>query len=515
PDYAQQTNFLDPWPGGWWRLRDIIEYEKAATYSMLTAVATFKEKFKQNFYRLNREAIAKGKEGSPFAYLVRPEQHDPNNAIEMLKRLRFANVDIYQAEKDFSTEKGLFEKGTFIIPLAQPTRAYIKDFLEIQQYPNLQEYPGGPPRQPYDVTAWTLGLQFDAAVVEIETPFKVDMKKVEPKLKLPDSKIEPGFIAIERRFNHSFKLVNDLLGAGFEVHSLEAKWDDLPPGTFIVNIDKEQKKLIKEKGVTYHVPIRSLGSSDSHQMKKITKARIGIYQPWIPGVYDEGWMRLILDNFGFEYSILHNADFKNKTKLKTQHDVLIFGSQGASWIVDGKSKNAKEPDVGEPKVRSKYTGGIGKDGVDKIKQFLQEGGTVLFFGEACNFAIEKLQLPATNTLSEVKRKDYFAPGSLFEFHLDLTSPLTYGMQKNVAIYKNRPVALKLKRYNQQITETGFFGDRNILQSGWAVGEDRLYNKVGLAEIPVGKGRAILYAFRPQHRGQTFGTFKLIFNALYK
>ncbi|MFQ6114765.1 MAG: M14 metallopeptidase family protein [bacterium] len=516
PEYTQQTNFLDPWPGGWWRLRDIIEYEKAATYSMLDLAANYKEKFKKNFYRLNRQAIETGKQGTPFAYVVPTEQHDPNSAIEMLKRLRFANVDIYQAQEDFSTSEGEFNKGSFIIPLSQPSRAYIKDLMEVQQYPDLREYPGGPPRQPYDVTGWTLPLQMGVRVVEVDVPFSTSMTLIsDPKLSVDANAIAPGWVAVERRFNHSYKLINDLLESDVEIFQLQSPLGHLESGTFVMQVNEELVEQLKQKSEAFEIPLVSIPSTNDYGMRKVEKARIAIYQPWIPWAYDEGWLRLILDNFGFDYTLLHNSDFKNGEKLSNNFDVLIFGSQGSNWIVEGKPQKEPEPTFGEPKVRTKYTGGIGEQGVANVKDFLLKGGTVLFLGEACNFAIEKLRLPATNTLKEVKRKDFFAPGSIFEINLDRSSPLCYGMEDRAAISVNNTVALKLRPYTSEITEVGFYGNRNLLLSGWVVGENKLFKKVALADIPVGKGRAILYAFRVQHRGQTYGTFKLLFNALYE
>ena len=164
--------------------------------------------------------------------------------------------------------------------------------------------------------------------------------------------------------------------------------------------------------------------------------------------------------------------------------------------------------------RQEYRGGIGVIGVEKVAKFAREGGTVICLGDAIDFAIEKLRLPAENLLKGAKRETYFAPGSLFRMNLDKHSSLTYGLEKTVSVYKNRSLVLALKPYPKEIVETGFFDDRNLLQSGWAVGEEKLHNKIGLAEIPVGDGRVLLYAFRPQHRGQTYGTFKLLFNAFY-
>ncbi len=514
PEYMQQTNFLAPWPGGWWRLRDIIDYEKAATYSMLDLAATYKDKFKRNFYRLNKKAIEQGKQGGPFAYVIPAKQHDPSNSIELLRRLRIANVDVYQADSDFETSSGRFQAGDFIVPLAQPARAYVKDLMEVQHYPDLREFPGGPPQRPYDVTAWTLPLQFGIEAHEIEAPFTAAMSYIEsPAFEPKQTAFDSGWVAAERRFNHSYKLVNYLLSAGIGVYEKIQADSVFPAGTFQFQFTQKDSARLQGAFRKFAIPMRQFG--DTLHVRKIKNARIAVYQPWIPWAYDEGWLRLVFDDFGFEYSVVQNDDFKSRSRLKSKYDVLIFGSQSPDWIVLGKSGKATEPVIGTPMVRKQFTGGIGKVGVDKVMRFLNEGGTALFFGKAVDFAIEKLNLPATNVLKKAKRDEYFAPGSFFEMQLDLTSPLSRGLRKVVSIYKNSPVVLQLKPYSAEIRETGFFAARNVLQSGWAIGEKKLYRNVALAEIPIGQGTVVLYAFRPQHRGQTYGTFKLIFNTLYR
>ncbi|HEX9652332.1 MAG TPA: hypothetical protein VGA99_01360, partial [bacterium] len=400
--------------------------------------------------------------------------------------------------------------------LAQPARAYIKDLMEIQHYPNLREYPGGPPRQPYDVTAWTLPLQMGVTAVPVAEPFSAQMSwTAEPKLTVQTDNITSGWYAVECRYIHSYKLVNGLLKSGFEVFQLPEPTAQLPPGTFVFQISNQQIQTLKEKVAFFETPLTWFSAGPNIKMKKLQPARIAVYQPWIPSVYDEGWLRLIMDDFGFEYTIVRNADFKERPRWRNHFDVLIFSSQDSDLILDGKFQKAPEPTLGEPKVRKEHSGGIDKIGEEKVRQFLEDGGTVLFLDEACDFASEHLHLPATNVLKDVKHNDYFAPGSLFELNLDPRSPLTFGMPVRAAIYMNSAVALELKSFSREIGETGYFGGRNLLLSGWVVGEDRLWNKIALAEIPVGEGRALLYAFRVHHRGQMFGTFKLLFNAFYK
>jgi hypothetical protein len=512
PEYNQQTNFLDPWPGGWWRLRDIIEYEKATTYSMLELAATYKAKFKRNFYRLNKNAIAQGQNSKPFAYVIPVEQHDPSNAVEMLKRLRLANIDIYRATEDFTTAQGYFKEGDFIIPLAQPGRAYILDLLQSQKYPDLRDYPGGPPRRPYDVTAWTLPMQFGVRAVKIETPFAPKWQKSEPVLQVDSSLANPGWQEIERRYSNSYMFVNSLLKKNYQVYTAQRNDLGITAGNFLVNIDSDQLADIENEQRKYAVPLMSLPQDVAKS--KISAVRIGIYQPWIPYAYDEGWLRLVLDRFGYRYTVVHNADVR-KAETFDKFDVMIFGSQSPGQLKDGKSKNAKEPLYGAPKVRNEYTGGIGITGVQNIKKFLENGGTVLFLGDAVRLAIEDLNLPAQNALAKLDREHYFAPGSIFEIELDTRSPVTYGLQSHAFIYVNNRLALNLLKYNREIMESARYADRQPLRSGWAVGAENLHNKIALAEIPVGKGKAVLYAFRVTHRGQMFGTFKLLFNTLYQ
>ena len=471
-----------------------------------------RQRLKTNFYNLNRKAIEAGGTEAPFAYVLPVDQHDPNNAVELLSRLRISNVDVYKAEADFSAGGKSFRAGDFIVPLAQPGRAYIKDVMERQQYPNLREYPGGPPRQPYDVTAWTFPLQMGVSAEEIEMPFSVPMKPVEPVLAVNTSGIKAGWLAIERRYSNSYKLVNDLLNSKVDVFQLTEPRGGLPVGTFAFWCDAKAPETYIAKSEIFQVPLVHLeegGEAVKLPGVKIKAARVGIYQPWIPWMYDEGWLRLVMDNFGFSYEILHNSNIGNKL---SDIDVLVFGSQSANSIVNGMSQSDA---IGAAKIHKEYQGGINAANVDKILQFLMDGGTAMFFGDACNFAIDKLHLPAANVLSGLDRSEYFIPGSILEMHLDTASPLTFGMKRTTPVYMNRNVALNLRSYTAEIGETGYFGNRDLLLSGWAVGAEKLHDTVALAEIPVGKGKAILYAFRPQHRGQMFGTFKLIFNALYK
>ncbi|MFQ6617160.1 MAG: M14 family metallopeptidase, partial [Fidelibacterota bacterium] len=398
PRYSKVTNFLEPWEGGWWRLRDIIEYEKAVTYSILDLAAIYRTKFMTNFYSLNAESIRKGKNEPPFAFAVPLDQHDPGSAAEMLKRLQIAGVRIFRSQSQFVYDGKTYPHGTYIIPLAQPCRPYIKDLLEPQKYPNLKLYPEGPPKPPYDVTGWTMPLQMGVSVIEMNAPIEVELTPAESFDFEPSGvKNAPAkYYLIQRRYNNSFAIVNELLKDGAEVYwsdeafSVEGK--DYPPGTIVIPDQKDIGFSLQLLSEELGVPVYSTNEQISVRGSKALLPRLGLYQPWLANM-DEGWTRLVLDRYRFSYKNLHNEEIK-KGKLQKRYDVIILPNLSTREIVDGRRRKDEEPVIGTAEPPEKYRGGIDKEGVKALKKFVKAGGTLITFGNASNFAIEKLWVPA-------------------------------------------------------------------------------------------------------------------------
>jgi hypothetical protein len=519
PRYSRVSNFLDPWPGGWWRMRDIIDYEKAVTFSILDLVATYKNKFKTNFYSLNKEAIHKGKTEAPFAYIIPSDQHDPNSAEELLKRLQLNGVQIYAAKIPFTYKNVNYAAGTFIIPLSQPNRSCIKDLMEVQVYPDLDLYPGGPPKPPYDVTAWTLPLQMGVKSVAMNdlmniALFSTETFNFDSIEKITDKKTKNYFV--ERRYNHSFKLINTLLEKGFTIYwsneIINHNGDALEPGTFIIPAEKDITSILDELSQDLKVPVYGSNQALSIKKTQLRQPRVGMYQPW-RGNMDEGWTRLLIDNFYFSYANLHNKDIK-KGSLADNFNAIILPNMSLKAIIKGSSRRRNEkPVLGQPKMPPEYRGGIGKKGVAALREFVEEGGTLITFGDASMLAIDSLRVPARNALQDLEEKDFYSPGALLQIELDKSQTLAYGMPRFSAIqYTNNP-AFDLMSYTQESKAIGFYNDGNPLLSGWIRGHEKLAGKTALAEIPVKKGRVIMFGFRVQNRAQTFGTFKLLFNAI--
>lgn len=521
--YSRVTDFLSPWEGGWWRLRDIIDYEKALTFSILDLAATYKKRFLKNFYSMNKTSINQGKTEPPYAFIIPLDQHDPNSASEMLKRIEINGGKIYKSKTSFVYDGRTYAAGTFIIPLSQPCRPFIKDLLEPQLYPNLEQYPDGPPLPPYDVTGWTLWLQMGVKLLEMNTPMDMDIVLTDSyDFTFPETlNASAKTFLFERRFNHSFVLMNQLLQDGIEVY-----WTDeasligdtnYPAGTFLVPSVKGVSAKIDALANQWQVPVKSLKDELAGLKVKTSKARLprlALYQPWTTSM-DEGWTRLVLDNFRFKYTSLHNEEIK-KGNLNAKYDVIILPDMSTETITDGIYRwwYSGEPRIGDAEEPPQYKGGIGSAGVKALKAFALSGGTLITLGNASNFAIEKIRVPAVNVLKNVKDKDYYAPGSLLRLHLDTSNPLAYGMREKTAVRVTNSPAFRLLMHVQESYAAGYFDQENPLLSGWLIGAEKLAGRTALAEIKTGKGKVIMYGFRVQSRAQTYGTFKLLFNGIY-
>lgn len=165
------VDFLTKWNGGPWGIGDIVKYQTAASWALLAQAADDRALWLSSYGQVQRNAVAgnraPGRSDWP-ASIVIPAQPARDTAVNAaLRILQRGQVEVRRATEGFTANGRSFPAGSYVIHTAQPYGAFAKSLLETQRYPNLREYPGGPPKRPYDVTAHTLPLLFgfDVAMV--------------------------------------------------------------------------------------------------------------------------------------------------------------------------------------------------------------------------------------------------------------------------------------------------------------------------------------------------------------
>lgn len=228
--------------------------------------------------------------------------------------------------------------------------------------------------------------------------------------------------------------------------------------------------------------------------------KIGLYRGFTSSM-DEGWTRFVFDTFQIPFKSVSDADMRAG---RLDLDVMILPSQTEKQIMEGLSKD---------NYPEEFTGGIGQQGMDNLKKFVEGGGKLICFDDSCELLIKQFNLPMKNVLANLKRNEFYNPGSIVRLSVDTNAPLAHGMLADTPAYFINSAAFEISDA-QKVRTIARYADRDALMSGWMLGEKFVNGKGALAETDYGKGKIILFGFRPQHRGQTFGTFPFVFNALY-
>jgi hypothetical protein len=284
------------------------------------------------------------------------------------------------------------------------------------------------------------------------------------------------------------------------------------PGTLLVpeNARARLEPMVRELGFTA-TPVTPTGPS-----LLIAKPRVGVYQSWVPSM-DEGWTRFIFEkHVGVDYETLHDRDVR-AGGLRARFDAIVLPDQSRRAMVNGNSPDS---------LPKEYTGGLGKEGVQALKGFVEQGGTLLALDSASEMPIADFPLPVTNVLAAFHRderrggddegdtgsRDFYCPGAILAVQVEgvSTSPLAHGLEATMPIWFEGSPAFEAKSG----TVVARYPPDNPLLSGWLLGDKYLHGKAALVEVPLGMGRVVLFGFRPQYRAQSWSTYVVLLNAIY-
>jgi zinc carboxypeptidase len=551
-DLRPQSLYSSPWPPGLWRLRDAVDYMETASLSTIEFAAKYKDSLLFNRYQAGRDQIALGKHKAPFAYFVPRQQRDPVAAVELLRRLAFGGVRVSELTAPVTAGGETLPAGTWVVPTDQEFAAMAREILDIQAYPDLRQYPGGPPERPYDAAGWSLPLQMGVKVVAATSPLTDDARgKMKLVGALPDMKGKPT--KYEAALKTDAAPFDSLPGAGFDTDPASAAI--VPPaGTVtgsgpVLVIDPAQNNAFKAinlawrqggtvqasagaSGAPIQYTIRGLSESAQDALVKslalqaertlsapgraIHQPRIGLYQPWT-GSMGEGWTRWILEQYGFTFVGVHPEDFKSPLSEKV--DVLIIADDARVPVAPGvrETASATGPQGAgrggrAGPIRPEYAYQLTTNDLRGFEQFVRGGGTVVCLSNASAFAIQQLGLPVKNAVAGLRPEEFFLRGSIVEVTADPSHPVMAGMPDQAAVFVDgSPVFETLDGFKGTVLAR-YQDSGSPLLSGYLIGETFLHGKAAALDVQLDAGHVVLLGFRPEWRGQPFGTFRVLFNA---
>ena len=504
PKYERRVNYPNPWPGGTWRLRDIIDYELIASEALVRMLAEQRETYVGNFARLGRKSVRLGETEAPYAYVIPAGQRDAHAVARLVEVLRLGGVEVGRATAPFAAGGRSYGAGSYVVRMAQPYRAHAKDLLEPQRFPKQEQYPGGPEVPPYDVAGWTLPYQLGVRADLVDSAFAVATGPVATGPVATVDVAEPA--------SHC--------AAGTGGAALDASNTGCYAAAFAALRRGRAVALAAGRG---RVAARAL-------------PRVALYKPWTANM-DEGWTRWVFEQYGVPYTNVTDADVRGGTLAG--YDVLVVPDMTVRQMRAGMS---------ERQVPAQYAGGLGDAGVGAVRAFVERGGRLVLLDRASGFAADALGLavrltpaggrggeeggggeppaagagarrattPAADSGGGAPAPSArpYAPGSILRVLVDAAHPVATGMPDTAAVYFTNSTTLDvgavagarvIARYPAQAD--------SILMSGYLSGGAALAGKAAAADAPLGRGRVVMFGFRPQYRGQSVGTFRMLFNAL--
>jgi hypothetical protein len=462
----------NPWKGGWWRLSDLVNYDLQATLSVLNTAVRQRKELLLDTFQIARENIAKGESEAPYAFIVPRQQHDPLVAERFIQILLKSNVRVFQLTHPARVGDTMLDKRSFVVPLAQPYRAFVKNIFENQHYPDIRKNIKAEPELPYDMAAWTLPVGMGVKTVTVNEPLKALMEPVTMeqllKSQLPEELEE--YIILDSRYNNSFRAAFELLGKGKTVYR-NSEHPDFSPGSFLVRKSETQEIL---KSINGEAPLQLASRKEIslQQFHRLRPFKLGLYQNWGHNMI-EGWLRYVFDEYKIPYETVHPQDVAKKN-FAAKYDIVIFAGASESEIESGKlPKKYEEWEVPAP---PEFSGGIEEKGEKLLKEMVKNGKTLIFMDDSCNYAIKKFKMPVTNVIEDNSK--VICPGSYLRVEVK-NSELTAGMEKTAAIFFRDTPTFETSlpnTANESRSTPLVFGERNLLLSGWLEGEEQLVRK---------------------------------------
>ena len=463
-EYGQQTNFPNPWRGGRWRLRDIMDYERIASDALLETCSDHRRDFLRGSMAMALDAI---KSGRPEEYFrIKTEQRDPVTAAHLAHLMTEHGVEVQMTG----------DGKAFVINTAQPYGRFVSEMLGVQRYPKVKAIAGQTIITPYDVAAWSLPLMMGVEVEKVS--LSLDQRKglrAITETDWPVGRVEGSgpVYALSHQANNTSKLINAALKAKRAVSIAKTEFSSdgarYPAGTVLIEPGADLASLASK----YNLKFQRLSQKTGAPTAKLRNVRVGLYKPWLASM-DEGWTRWLLEQYEFNLKSVDNKAVK-AGRLNASFDVIILPDTQKEVIVEGKPKREEDSMKYFTELPPEYENGIGKEGTKNLKDFVAEGGTLIALAQSGDLLIDEFNIPVRNVLAKVKPEAFACPGSLLRLQVNPNHPVTYGMPEETAAFVNEPIAVvpfaDVGRMRRAVAaERANFGDGGLARVKLAAGD---------------------------------------------
>lgn len=535
-----QSLYSSPWEGGWWRIGDAVDYMITASFSVLDFAAKYRSDLLYNRYQAGRDVIAHYTASPPYAYFIPTDQRDPVAAVELLRRLAFNGIEVQRLTRDLTFEGVTQTAGTWVIAMDQPFGHYVRQLFDTQEYPDLRDFPEGPPDQPYDIAGWTLPLQMGVRVVAAHSPIDAVRDALEPVVgeatawdgadvesvdaSAFDSPPGVGFdsnataagivppagrvrgsggaLVLDAAQNNTFKALNRAWEQGATVRFQPGS---APTDSVVGRAGTSGRWVVAglsgdaRSALVRDFALQADGGSASGT--PLTRPRVGLYHPYQPSM-DEGWTRWVMEAYGFVPEELTNPDVR-AGELRGRYDVIVIADMGARTILEGYAEGV---------IPGRYAGGIGPEGVRALDAFVRAGGTLVTINGSSRFAMDAFHLPVRDVTQGISRTEFFVSGSILEVLTDPSHPVMTGMSERAPMLIGGGPVFTVEDGFEGHVLARYASEGSPLLSGYLLGEEHLQGYAAALDVEYGEGRVVLLGLRPQWRGQPFGSFRVLFNA---
>ena len=432
--------------------------------------------------------------------------------------LRLHEIDVYELPKDVTLAGKNFEKGkAFVVPTEQENYLMVRSAFEkdISYTDSLF----------YDASTWSLANAFNLPLAEIKGPVQKGNLLKENLTRVPAAVEKSNYAYIISLSDYqAHKAIYHLLSndvvtrTSFKSFSAKIKpgvQKSFFYGSLVIPVQQQAKvdpdrlyalmqQVSKDCAIDVYAAETGFNAKGvdlgSGYIRTVSKPNtVMLVGPGVSG-YEAGEVWHLLDQrINMPITKVDVTNF-SATNLYTYNTLVM--------------------------VSGTYT--LDKAAVDKIKAWVQNGGTLITFKTASEWAIKqgltKEKLLPVDTIKSTVRINFEDAenlegakelgGSIFQVDLDITHPIGFGFtNRTVPVYRNGKTFIKQGK-NPYTTVAQYTA--NPLIGGYLHKSNlkKVANSAAILVSSEGAGRIILFSDNPNFRGFWYGTNKLFLNALF-